>query len=955
MTANKHSKYLEMSFADLSDTLFRSGVGLWEITFDQGDLATARLSINESFKNLVCGDAEYDGPLDFRQFSARWNHPDEISMVFDTLQSFIRGDAEYFRLEHRFWNNRKQGWRWFQANADVCQKDQAGRPCRIRGVIIKVQERRTAAQELKLERGRLAAVIDAAALGTWDWNIKTGEVIYGRRWAETIGYRLDEISPTVATWEAALLPEDLALANAAVEAHCRGLTPQYEAVFRMRCKDGSIIWAQDRGRVVEYDENGQAARLIGVLIDVTRQKNYEQALAENKEQLELVFKAARIGAWDWDVLTGAIKFNDVYLAMLGYRPGEIRGTIEEWESFVHPDDLESAKAAMERLIDGDDPEYARELRMKHQDGRYIWVYDFGRVVEWSEKGQALRVVGGHFDFDEKKKMELEFEAMREQERELRLARDLAEESARAKSSFLANMSHEIRTPMNAILGLTHLALQTELNEQQFEYVQRTETAAKALLRIINDILDFSKIEAGKMEMEDADFQLGDLLRGTVDLLVDRAHAKGVEFILDLPAGLPNALVGDPVRLSQILNNLISNAIKFTARGSVALRVALLENAGATVLLRFTVTDSGIGLSPEQRDKLFSAFTQADASTTRKYGGTGLGLAISKRLAEMMGGRIWCESRPGQGSTFGFTARFKLGQAEEGAEEALTASLNILAGLTALVVDDSPLALEILERGLSALGLKVQTASSGEAALNLLAGAEAERRFDLVMVDWQMPGLDGLETIRRLNELVGPERLPVVLMVTAYDKEAVADKSRAVGIKNVLTKPISPSTLFEALMEVFGPRRRKKTAARAGPGGDGELVKAIRGARILLTEDNEVNQLVASRILKNAGFEVTIANNGREALELVQSQSFDLVLMDIQMPEMDGLTAAVRIRALDKFKDLPIVAMTAHAMSGDKELSLKAGMNDHVNKPINITELFQALLKWIPPRRRASST
>ncbi|MDR1920459.1 MAG: PAS domain-containing protein [Candidatus Adiutrix sp.] len=963
MTADAKSKYLEMSFADLSGTLFRSGIGLWEIAFEADDLTAASLSFNKSFQNLVCGCDEYDGPVDLRKFVERWCHPDETGIIFTNLLNLIRGDAEYYRVEHRFWNKGKQDWRWFQSNGDLC-RPQGGLPRRVRGVVIKTHERRmtnhdlekaleknkTTAHELKLERERLSTVIDAAALGTWDWNIQTGEVIYSPRWAEIIGYKLDEIEQTVETWEAALVPEDLDLANAAIEAHCNGLTPQYEADFRMRHKNGSIIWAQDRGRVVEYDEHGQAVRLMGVLIDVTRQKSIEQALAENKDQLELVFNAARIGAWDWDLTRGTIKFNNVYLDMLGYTQDEIKGTIEEWESFVHPDELEAVNAALDRLVKGEDPDYAMEIRMKHKDGHYVWTYDFGRVVEWNEKGEALRVVGGHFDFDEKKKMEFEFFAMQEQERGLKLARDLAEESARAKSNFLANMSHEIRTPMNAILGLTHLALQTELDEQQLEYIQRTETAAKALLRIINDILDFSKIEAGKMEMEDVDFRLDELVRSAVDLLVDQAHEKGLEFILDIPANLPNNLVGDPVRLNQILSNLISNAIKFTQTGAVALRVALVENDGTTVLLRFTVKDSGIGLTSDQISKLFSAFTQADASTTRKYGGTGLGLAISKRLIEIMGGEIWCDSLPNQGSTFGFTARFKLGRPGEEAEAAPAVSKDVLRGLTALLVDDSPLALEILEQAMLFVGFKVQTASSGEEALNLLAGAKDDHKFDLVMVDWKMPGLDGVELIRRMNEMIVPEKLPAVLMVTAYDKNEVAEKSREVGIRHVLAKPISPSTLYDALMDVFGSRHRKKQASKAGRGKEVDMVKPIQGARILLTEDNEVNQLVASRILRNAGFEVDIANNGREALERVQQKDFDLVLMDVQMPEIDGLTAASRIRAMEKFKTLPIVAMTAHAMSGDKELSLKAGMNDHVNKPINITELFQALLKWIPPKR-----
>jgi PAS domain S-box-containing protein len=704
----------------------------------------------------------------------------------------------------------------------VATRDADGYPHKVLGVLENIQERcltqraledalvekEKTANELTLERERLAAVIEAADLGTWDWFIQTGKVVYNKRWAETIGYDLDEITDTVDTWEAALLPDDLAKANKAVEDHCNGLTSRYVADFRMRHRNGSIIWAQDRGRVVEHDKNGQASRLMGVMIDVTKQKYTEQTLEEKNDQLELIFKAARIGAWDWDITKGLIKFNDVYLDMLGYTPEEITGTIEEWESFVHPDELEAANATLARTLSGEEEMYAKEIRMRHKDGHYVWTYDFGRVVTRDENGVATRMIGGHFDFDEKKKMEIEFDLMQRHERELKLSRDLAEESTRAKSEFLANMSHEIRTPMNAIIGLTHLVLETDLSGQQFDYITRTQVAAENLLRIINDILDFSKIEAGKLEMEEIEFSLSDILNSLVDILGVKAGQKGLEFVVNLDSRVPTSLLGDPVRLGQILNNLISNSIKFTSQGRIEVKVSLEGTINPETEILFEVTDSGIGMTPEQISGLFTPFTQADTSTTRKYGGTGLGLTISKRLSEMMGGRIWCRSEIGHGSSFGFVAKFRVNQ-------------------------------------------------------DTLIGSKEKKK------------------------------------------------------------------------------REKKT--------DKEILKPIYGAKILLTEDNEVNQLVASRILNNAGFEVDIANNGLEAIDMVKRIKYDLVLMDIQMPEMDGLTASKTIRSLGGFEDLPIVAMTAHAMSGDREHSLAAGMNDHVSKPINITELFSALLKWIPPK------
>jgi PAS domain S-box-containing protein len=811
-----------ISEKDFYSVLLKGNVGLWELASDDGDLTLAKFSINDSLMRMLGSN---ENEKDYHRFLLDWLHWDDHAEVGRLLTDLATGVIPDISTELRLYHVLHGEYRWFKATGVLSKGLGKEGGFRIFGLLQDVHERRLAQQamagalkekesavkELLVERGLLDAVIDAASLGTWDWDIQTGSVQYNRRWAQTIGYELEELEPTVTTWENALFPEDLELANKAVEEHCKGLTPFYQADFRMRHKDGSTIWAQDRGRVVEYDENGEAKRLMGVMLDVTHQKATEKALEEKNDQLELIFKAARIGAWDWDIANGTIMFNDVYLDMLGYTPEEIQGTIEEWTSFVHPDELDSTNAALDRAISGEDAMYAEEIRMRHKDGHYVWTYDFGRVVTRDEKGEALRMVGGHFDFDEKKRLENEFFAMQEHERELRLARDLAEESTRAKSEFLANMSHEIRTPMNAIIGLTHLVLETKMTEQQKDYIKRTEVAAQALLRIINDILDFSKIEAGKLEMEETDFLLGEILTGARDILGEKAKEKGLSFDIRLPKNAPVKLLGDPVRLGQILNNLISNAVKFTSRGGVEVIVSVkeLDRKNETVMLLFEVKDTGIGLSEEQVRGLFKAFTQADTSTTRKYGGTGLGLTISKRLAEMMGGEIWCESEQGKGSTFGFTARFKLN---------------------------------------------------------------------------------------------GPQ------------------------IEEEENKPLKKKSREEEL----------------------ELLRALKGAKILLTEDNEVNQLVASRILTNAGFVVKIAGNGFEAVKMVKEEDFDLVLMDIQMPEMDGLSATRAIRAMPGFETLPIVAMTAHAMSGDRELSLAAGMNDHVNKPINLQELYQAILKWVRP-------
>jgi two-component system sensor histidine kinase/response regulator len=521
----------------------------------------------------------------------------------------------------------------------------------------------------------------------------------------------------------------------------------------------------------------------------------------------------------------------------------------------------------------------------------------------------------------------------------------ADAAARAKSDFLANMSHEIRTPMNAILGLCHLTLRMELGGQQRDYLEKIEGSARHLLGIINDILDFSKIEAGKLSVEQIDFVLDEVLENVSNLIAEKCAAKGLELVIDVDRAVPRKLVGDPMRLGQVLINYANNAVKFTERGEIAISVRVVAEDAESLMLRFAVRDTGIGLSEEQRSRLFQSFEQADSSTTRRYGGTGLGLAISRGIAESLGGGVGVESTPGEGSTFWFTARIGRSVSENTAPAILAADL---AGLTALVIDDHEHARTVLRALLEDIGLCVDVAPSGEVGLaRIVEASQAGTPYAFAFIDWRMPGMDGLEVGRRLRDAQLPKP-PIPVMVTAFGRDDVVGAAAEVGITSIVTKPVNASTVFDCVARGLDARPSRRAAARRAADPLAAL-RALAGARVLLVEDNELNQEVATALLRQVGLVVEVAENGQLAVEAVQRTTYDVVLMDMHMPVMDGLTATRAIRALPGFGALPILAMTANVMQGDRERCLAAGMNAHVAKPIEPAELASTLLAWVAPR------
>ena len=790
---------------------------------------------------------------------------------------------------------------WWRANRRLAE-------ARIR------EDARAEAHRASEDRLRIAELV--ARFGTWSWDPATDVVTMSGGGAAINAMGNEPVTVTVAELYATVHPDDHAQAR---EARERGLASgsSYVNEFRRVFPDGTVRWYRNHGHVAAPG-NGSGV-VVGAIMDVTAEKEVVERLNRSAERMRLAEIAASFGIWEMDLASGIVKGSEAWAALEGVADANVGRHVDEVREIVHPDDRWLLATGSDRAFATGEP-YSVEFRIVPEPGVIKWRRSTAQVQ--FEDGKPSRLIGASIDITKEKEMVV-----------------AAEAASRAKNDFLASMSHEIRTPMNAIVGMTSLLLQKDLDAETADFVETIRTSSDALLTLINDILDFSKIESGRFDVEDQPFDLVKCVEESVDLLAVRASEKRLELTAEIDPTVPRWIRGDVTRLRQILVNLLGNAVKFTASGEVALTLTPVVEPGDAPLLHFAVRDTGCGIPADRMDRLFHAFSQVDASTTRKYGGTGLGLAISRKLTEIMGGRIWVESEHDKGSVFQFVLPLRGTTALEGAHR----SDIRWPGKTALIVDDNGTNRRIYSTQLRYWGMEAVAVESAHEALELLR----DRKFDLAMFDFEMPDMNGIELAQRVAGLGLAPHMPTILCsssgITRRELHAGADDA---PFDAFLTKP----TRSDHLREVIGGLLHgvaEPLARRTAPELDTSLAHR-HPLRILLAEDNVVNQKVGVALLKRMGYDPDVVANGLEVLAAVRRQPYDVILMDIQMPEMDGLEASRIITRQHGPASRPrLIALTANVFKTDQDACVEAGMDGFLGKPLDLEQLREALVQCSP--------
>jgi len=903
--------------------------GIWD-----WNLLTNELFLSKRWKSML-GYKDEELKNEFSTF-ASLVFEDDLERVNKYVQGYLAGEIKEYFLEFRM--KHKDGHpRWILAKGEAI-RDENGIPFRMAGSHSDITERKNIEFELQENKQRLELAIDAGEHGFWDWDLMTNITYFSPKYYTMLGYVDRELPMHLETFSRLIHPEDESTIMPVIQKSLKDGKP-YSVEFRLLRKEGAYFWINGKGKVYQ-DDTGKPLRAVGVHIDINERKTSEQKLQESELRFSVAIEGTEAGIWDWDMVKNEVTFSFQWKAMLGYEDAEIENSFAGWKNLWHPDDVAAIEKSVTDHLSSLTEKYEIIHRCRHKDGSWHWIMTRGKILR-DPAGTPYRWIGTNIDIT----------AQKQAEEELKIAKEQAEAASKAKSEFLANMSHEIRTPLNGVIGFTDLLRNTPLNKLQQQYVDNANVSGHTLLGIINDILDFSKIEAGMLELEAIKTDMVELLENSIDIVKFPAGKKDIEILLDIDPAMPQFALVDPIRLKQILANLLGNAVKFTKKGEVELKVGYVALDGGQGKLSFAVRDTGIGISDAQKEKLFKAFSQADSSTTRNFGGTGLGLIISEMIAGKMGSKINISSTPGVGTTFYFaiTTTVEDGQKLD--------SSQIAQVKRCLIIDDNANNRLILEQMLQQWQIECNSCDNGLEALKRL---ETSRPFDVIICDYNMPYIDGLETIRMMREKLklSPDKQPVILLHSSSENAEMHRKCEEMGVRFRLNKPVKSKDLFNYLCnlhqtekEIIKQEEPEQVPDSSSTDHTGKKIK------IMVAEDVPMNMMLIKVILSHlvGDVEIVEAKNGLLAIEIYKANPLDLVLMDVQMPECDGLEATKKIREIEAVtgKHVPIIALTAGALKEEMEKCFAAGMDDFLTKPIESEKTKAVLNKHLACRKKAA--
>jgi PAS domain S-box-containing protein len=913
----KNEQKLKKNVTLLNYTQKIAGIGSWEL-----DIETNEVFWTEELYNMYGFDAKLPPPPytehmklftpeSWERLSSALNITREKGIPYEMELNTIRKDGS-------------KGYMWVHGEAEL---DVKGKIIQIKGIAQDITERKIAAEKLRINEERWQFAVEGSGDGIWEWRPQEKKTLYSNRWIEMLGYKPEEFTDSDYEWSSRIHPDDIAFAFDEISKNLSGQTDSFNHEYRFRNKDGNYLWMLNRGKVVERNSNGEAIRVVGSHTDITKLKKAEELIKLNEARLTLAVKGGGIGIWDWDIVLNKLTWDDQMFVLYGVNKSDFTNAYDAWVNGVYVADKQRGDEEIQMAIKGE-KDFNTEFRVQYTDGQIRNIKALATVLR-DKEGNAIRMIGTNWDITAEKEAAAQI-----------AAREEAEKANKAKSEFLANMSHEIRTPLNSVIGFTDLLKKTQLSNVQQQYVNSANVSGHALLGVINDILDFSKIEAGMLDLDIIKSDMVQIFEDSIDIVKFAAAEKNIELLLDIDPSMPRFANVDAIRLKQILANLLGNAVKFTLKGEVELKVRYKAVDGDNDKLSISVRDTGIGINKEQQTKLFKSFSQADSSTTRKFGGTGLGLVISQLIAEKMGSTINIKSTEGVETIFYFdiTTRFEAGNKLD--------YTRIKGVKRCLIIDDNINNQTIMKQMLLQWQIESECCDGGFEALKII---EQPEPFDLIICDYHMPYINGIETIRMLRAKLKftSEKQPVILLHSSLDNIQLENDFLDLGIRFRLSKPVKSNDLFNYLCNLYEDNTTNLDKENIESPKANNIHENVK---ILVAEDVFLNMVLIKAMLSELGYtnEIIEAKNGIEAIEKYQKMSPDLILMDVHMPELDGISATKKIRAIELStgNNVPIIALTAGALKEEREKCFASGMNDFLTKPVVPEKIREMLNKYL---------